>query len=244
MKITAINGSPRGKMSSTHRMVENFLLGAARAGAETNEIFLAGKNIHPCTGCFSCWLKTPGQCMIQDDMKKTLQLLDGTDILILASPLYFDHLTAQLKAFMDRSIVKSNPHFYKSAEGECCHDRTDGENKKNLELIMISNCGFPERSQFQALSHWVQRAARNMKAQVLAEIYATEGGLLCAQSPESDALVKDYLKALQTAGEEIVKNRKLTAETEIALQQKFLPDEVYIAHANAFFDQMLQPAGR
>ena len=64
MRIVAFNGSPRGAAGNTHVMVENFLSGAEAAGAETESIILADKKIGHCRGCFACWLKTPGKCII------------------------------------------------------------------------------------------------------------------------------------------------------------------------------------
>lgn len=233
MKIVLINGSPRGRGSNTQIMAESFLQGAQEAGAETLNVFLAEKEIQHCHGCFSCWLKTPGCCIIGDDMAGILSEADGADVLVLASPLYFDAISGMLKMFMDRMIVKGDPHFVKTDTGESRHLKKSDD--KIPQLLMISNCGFPERSHFQAMSHWVQRAALNMQTELLGEIYATQGSLLATDLPQ----VKAYRKWLKKAGGEIVLQRALSAETIQALAQPFLPDEVYIQNANKYFDNLL-----
>lgn len=233
MKIVLINGSPRGRGSNTQIMAEAFLQGAQEAGAETLNVFLAEKEIQHCRGCFSCWLKTPGRCVINDDMTCILAEADGADVLVLASPLYFDTVSGMLKVFMDRMIVKGDPHFDKTANGESRHWKQPHE--KTPRLLMMSNCGFPERSHFQAMSHWVQRASLNMQTELLGEIYAAQGGLLSLELPQ----VKSYRQWLKKAGGEIALGQALSAETRQALEQPFLPDDVYIQNANLYFDNLL-----
>ena len=237
MKVTAINGSPRGRHSSTQQMVAAFLRGAEQAGAKTQEIFLAEKKISPCQGCFSCWLKTPGSCVFKDDMAELLPLLGDTDVLVLGTPLYYDHITAQLKTFMDRSLPVCEPYFQKDAWGECQHARRNGG--QSPKLVLLSNCGFPERSHFQVLSHWIERVARNMKTEVLAEIYAAQGGLLSAGIPQLAPVIAAYLKQVEAAGMQIIHDGAVSEATKSLLEQNFLPDEVYIAQANQYFDTML-----
>ena len=96
MKIVVVNGSPKGRGSNTQIMVEAFLQGAQEAGAETLNVFLAEKEIQHCRGCFSCWLKTPGRCIIEDDMMRILAAVVGADVLVLSTPLYFDTISCML----------------------------------------------------------------------------------------------------------------------------------------------------
>ena len=234
MKIVIVNGSPRGRASNTQIMAASLLQGAKAAGAETVNIFLAEKRIEHCRGCFACWLKTPGDCAIKDDMNAVLEEAADADVLVLASPLYFDTISGMLKVFMDRMIVNGNPYMEKKAGEETRHLGKPGD--KTPKLLMLSNCGFPERSHFQAMSHWVQRAALNMQTELLGEIYVSQGGLLATELPQ----VKTYLTWLQKAGAEIAKGQELAAETKKALQESFLPDEVYVANANQYFEGILK----
>jgi len=238
MKIVAINGSPRGKASNTNVMVTAFFKGAQTAGAETVNVYLAEKEIKHCKGCFSCWINTPGQCVIKDDMAEIISLTEGADILVLATPLYFDNISGILKDFMDRSIVKGDPHFQKDATGESRHLKNIKE--PSPKLVMMSNCGFPERSHFQVVSHWVERAALNMHTEVIGQIYATQGGLLTTPIEELQPVIFNYLQLLEKAGEEVVTNLKITEKTDKLLEQSFIPDEIYIQQANNYFDTMLK----
>lgn len=105
--ILGINGSPR--KANTELMLDEALAAAAgKTGAATEKINLRRLTINPCLGCFKC--TTPGGededagCRVfRDDMDLLLPKLAACTGLIIASPVYFGGVTAQLKAFMDRT---------------------------------------------------------------------------------------------------------------------------------------------
>lgn len=235
MKIAAINGSPRGKSSNTHSMVSAFLQGAQAAGAETLQIMLADKEVKHCQGCFSCWLHTPGRCVLQDDMADILSLCEGANILVLATPLYVDNISGMLKDFVDRMIMKGNPHFQKDPQGECRHLKNS--DRPSPRLVMMANCGFPERSHFQVISHWITRMALNMHTEVLGEFYVAQGSLLSQASQYSS--VAAYLHGLENAGRQLALGQTVAADTKQLLEQDFVSDDVYIQSANSYFDAVL-----
>ncbi|WP_196592941.1 flavodoxin family protein [Pectinatus sottacetonis] len=237
MKILTINGSPRGEKGNTHQMVKAFSAGAEKAGAQVTHIFLAEKKIGHCRGCFNCWFKTPGKCIIKDDMEEINAVCADADILLLASPLYVDNITGLMKDFIDRRVMNADPHFNKDNNGECRHFKR--ANYKAPKLIFMSNCGFPERSHFQAVSLWIKRAALNMKAEILGEFYTSQGSLLQNHTFMLKPILYRYFKNMAKAGEEAVTRGEISEETKQKLSKKFIPDEVYIKHANKFFDDML-----
>lgn len=242
MKIVAINGSPKGKVSNTNVMVTAFLQGAQTAGAETVNVYLAEKEIQHCKGCFSFWINNPGQCIIKDDMAEIMSLGESADVLVLATPLYVDNISGILKTFMDRSIVKLDPHFKKDPKGECRHLKAT--KRQSPRLVMMANCGFPERSHFQVVSHWIKRAAINMHTEVIGEIYATQGGLLTAQIQELQPIISNYLHLLEKTGAEVVTTLRISEETDKLLERNFIPDEIYIQQANHHFDTVLKNGNR
>ena len=73
MRIVAINGGPRGaRISKTTMLLEAFLAGCRRAGADVEVINLREKNLKNCIGCYTCWIKTR-ECVQKDDMKEILR---------------------------------------------------------------------------------------------------------------------------------------------------------------------------
>ncbi|MFH1454602.1 MAG: flavodoxin family protein [Armatimonadota bacterium] len=238
MKITAVNGSPRGKNSNTHIMVEEFLKGAKSAGAETSHIHLAGKNIKHCMGCFSCWIKTPGACVIKDDMQNIMPLLKDMDIFVIATPLYFFHVTGLMKNFIDRLLPMGDPHFEKDKDGVCKHLKT-GE--KAPKLVIISNCGFPEQIHFEPMKQWARIVAKNMDSELIAEIYRGEGELLKADNLMLNLMVTGkYKKLLQMCGKEVIKDGYLSDKTKEELEKPLVPYDMYIKEGNKQWDKMLE----
>ncbi len=236
MKIVAINGSHKGKSGNTDLMVTAFLKGAQEAGAETVNICLAEKEIKHCKACKVCWFTSSGECVIKDDMTEIISSMEGEDIRILATPLYFDNISSRLKVFMDRLMVTASPYWEKDKDGECRHLTIHVSPK----LMMISNCGYPERSHFQVISHWIKRVARNANTEVIGEIYASQGALLSTQVEELRPIISNYLQALEIAGKEIITDMRLSEETKNLLEKNFIPDEIYIREAKKYVDSMLK----
>ena len=109
MKIVAVLGSPRPKGNSV-LMAEAFLNTARERGADIEVYLLNQMNIKGCQGCGQC--KTESEmCVVEDDLKPVYESIRGADILVVASPVYFGDLSAQLKCFWDRTYAWFNPNF-------------------------------------------------------------------------------------------------------------------------------------
>lgn len=106
MKIAGISGSPRAN-GNTEILVHEALKAASEMGAKKEFISLSGKKIKPCTGCGTCRTdKSMGTCAIKDDdVPRIFEILKEADGIIVASPVYFLSVTAQLKALFDRSVI-------------------------------------------------------------------------------------------------------------------------------------------
>ncbi|MDD1682628.1 MAG: flavodoxin family protein [Methanoregula sp.] len=100
MKILAINGSPRTVRSTTRRLAQFVLEGAAEAGAETENIDLCDLRITPCTACEGCSFN--GICVFEDDVPLLVERMTAADGIVFASPVYIDNISGQMKIFFDR----------------------------------------------------------------------------------------------------------------------------------------------
>ena len=99
MKVIGICGSPR-KGGNTELLLREALESAASAGADTGLFTVFDKEIKPCDGCAAC--HRTGNCHIQDDMQPLYAQLQAADGIIVASPVYFWSVTAQVKIIIDR----------------------------------------------------------------------------------------------------------------------------------------------
>src|SRR6056297_440553 len=89
---------------------------------QVEEILLKEKEIADCLGCFKCWVKTPGTCIINDYGRKAAAELINSDLLIFLTPVRFGGYSYQLKKALDRMIPLISPYFKKIA-GEVHHKK-------------------------------------------------------------------------------------------------------------------------
>ena len=99
MKILGIAGSPR-RGGNTDLLLAEFLRSAASKGAESKTIILNDLNFIPCQHCDACLKK--GRCKYKDDMQMIYQELEAADQIVLASPIHFAGVSAQMKTMIDR----------------------------------------------------------------------------------------------------------------------------------------------
>lgn len=103
MMVLGLQGSPREK-GNTAFLLSVFMREAKKLGAQTHVIEVDKKNISPCREYTVCSKK--GFCPIDDDMKNEIYpLLCKADVIVVATPIFFYHTTAQLKALIDRCQV-------------------------------------------------------------------------------------------------------------------------------------------
>ena len=100
MKVIGINASPR-KRANTQTLVEAVLEGAAGNGAETRLVNLRQLTINGCLGCEGC-KKHPGKCAQKDDLTPLLQDMTSYDAIVMGTPVYWFHVSAQFKMLVDR----------------------------------------------------------------------------------------------------------------------------------------------
>ena len=99
--VLIISGSPR-KNGNSEMLCDAFAAGAAAAGKNVEKISLAGKKIGFCTACYAC---SSGECPQKDDAPAIIQKMLTADVIVLATPVYFFTMCAQLKALIDRSVM-------------------------------------------------------------------------------------------------------------------------------------------
>ena len=101
MKVTCLFGSPRPKGNSAH-IAKKFIAEAENLGAEVEQFRLNTLDLKGCQGCDACKTRQD-HCVVDDDLKQVLASVKETDILVIATPVYYSDIPSQLKAFVDRT---------------------------------------------------------------------------------------------------------------------------------------------
>lgn len=126
-KVLILEGSPR-KNGNSDILCDEFMRGAVEAGNEVEKIRVAEKNIGYCRACYAC--RDTGVCAIKDDMAEVMQKMIDCDVMVLASPVYFYSICAQLKTVLDRSVarwteVKNKQMYYIVTAAEPEHEAAE-----------------------------------------------------------------------------------------------------------------------
>ena len=105
-KIVGISGSPVNQ-GNTDTLLSFMMNHAKEKGLEAKEVHLSGLSIQNCIHCNFCLSKqTPGQyCALKDDAQHVYETLEGADIIVLASPVYFMRTSGMMATFIDRLRV-------------------------------------------------------------------------------------------------------------------------------------------
>ena len=111
--VLIISASPR-RHGNSDTLCNRFLEGAAESGNNVEKIFLKDKKISYCVGCGYCFKNH--KCSQKDDMADILEKMLSADVIVLATPVYFYSMDAQMKCFIDRTTPKytqmKNKKFY------------------------------------------------------------------------------------------------------------------------------------
>ena len=115
MNILILSGSPR-KGGNTDLLVEAFVKGASQKH-HVEVVSVHDYKVYPCMGCNTCFKSCVHSCVQKDDMPLIYEKMAIADILVIASPVYFYGLSAQLKAVIDRfhNPIRDTFHIKKMA---------------------------------------------------------------------------------------------------------------------------------
>ena len=115
MNILILAGSPR-KGGNTELLVEAFVKGASQKH-HVEVVSVHDYKVNPCMGCNACFKSESNSCVQKDDMPLIYEKMAVADMLVIASPVYFYGLSAQLKAVIDRfhNPIRDTYHIKKTA---------------------------------------------------------------------------------------------------------------------------------
>jgi multimeric flavodoxin WrbA len=165
VKIVGIDGSGRGG-GNTRVLIEAILEGAGESGAQTTLLTLADMDLSGCIACGAC--KKSHRCVVRDDMFRFYDLAPETDVIVLGTPIYFDHITAQMKAFLDRLYCYLDLDLNSYYPNE------------NARVVVAITYAVGGESTYDYVAEWV---AGRMKEYYRLETAATFAASACTRSP-------------------------------------------------------------
>jgi multimeric flavodoxin WrbA len=119
MKVVAFNGSPR-KEGNTTTLIKHVFSELEKQGIETELMQLSEKEIHGCIACYKCIQNQDRRCAVKTDAaNEYIEKMQGADGIILGSPVYFQDVTSEMKALIDRTgfVSRSNGRMFKNKVG-------------------------------------------------------------------------------------------------------------------------------
>ena len=119
MKALIFNGSKEedASLKITQEAMESQL---KKMGWQVETLLLHEMNIAPCLGCFGCWIKTPGICVINDDGHIIPEKIVQSDLMVFLTSITFGGYSSELKKALDRAIPMLLP-FFRKVNGETHH---------------------------------------------------------------------------------------------------------------------------
>lgn len=208
MKVLILNGSPKVGRSNTLNITKAFVSGFP-SDTEVELVDIYKNDIKPCLGCFSCWSKTPGECVIKDDMQEIYKKIEASDVIIESFPLYFFGMPSGVKAMTDRCLPFMLPYMGNIASGSASFHELRNEAMHEKRLVVISTCGYVETApMFPALLKQY-------------DLICGEGGYTPIICPEGELFIAEkakrqregYLSDIKNAGAEFSQNLSLSDET-------------------------------
>jgi len=234
MNVTVVNGSPRGEAGNTQALLTPFLIGVKESAAKVEIINLARKKIRTCTGCFTCYAKTPGICIHDDDMASIQEKLTSSDLLVMATPIYLDGMTGLCKVFVDRLVTFLDPHFSLGRHGVYHPLRKKFPGK----MFLVSVCGYPGLKNFLPLVEHFRKICLNMSSEYAGALLrpAAFSLLLGKKYPESIKLVMD---AARKTGKDLVEKGQVDQGTLDLAAQDICTTNELVQTANSYWDREL-----
>jgi len=172
MKVLGIIGSPR-KDSNSSILVDKVAEGVKRQWAEVEVITLSELNISPCKACMNC--KQQGKCVINDDMSVLTEKMKAADAFILATPVYWGDVSAQMKIWMDRCYCMMDAQFNTPLKGK--------------KAALIAVCANPEDSMLDHSLKTLAQFCSFNQMNVVGQLKAA-GVLMPGQIREKEELLK------------------------------------------------------
>jgi multimeric flavodoxin WrbA len=163
MKITILNGNTDANNSAYEDYLRQLELRLEGRGHQVTALTLRELDLRYCTGCFGCWVKTPGECVTSDDGPRLRKAILDSDFTLWAAPLVMGFPSAKLKQAMDKSIPLLEPYF-EVVHGEAHHKARYGHYP--LFGLLVQPEADTDAGDLEIVENMYRRTALNMKSRL------------------------------------------------------------------------------
>jgi multimeric flavodoxin WrbA len=222
MKALVLNGSSRGARGVTGKMLAKLVKGLKEGGADIAEFQLRDLTISHCTACMACMHKTPGACVLNDDMQTLYAELKQANLLVIGSPVYTDTESGLMKTVIDRSMCCMEPFFHVDEGGRVRHTFVW---KMPESFFLVSTCGFPEYENFAPIIATYKAQAATFGCEAIGEL-CIPGSIALQTAPQ-------YLEAryegIREAGRQLAAKGRVAEDLLAELNKPPFDRETYLA---------------
>ncbi len=216
-KVLAINGSARMEKGYTRKLLNAFLEGMKEEDATIDLVYAKRLKIRPCLGDFDCWYEKVGECVQVDDMQDLYAKLRGTDILVLATPVYLP-LPGELQNLLNRLMPLVEPilEFRDERTRARFHD-----NVRISKIVLVAVGGWWEKANADTVLRIAEEIAKDVGVDFSGALIRPHAFLL-SENEEKAQLVLD---AAKKAGAQLVREGKMSEELLESVSQPLVSEE-------------------
>lgn len=236
-RVLVLNASSRGKKGYTWLLLDRFLQGIRKVSKQVEVIHLNEYRIRGCCGCWYCWQKGEGSCIYdtEDDGRKIFQLMEKSELLVLAFPLYSDGIPACLKTLFDRRIAMLKP-FMTAGMGKIRHPR---RSISNQAMAILSVSGFVEKKHFNPVKSFFKSIAHNWHVPVIGEIYRP-AAMALFKNPLFYDYQQELLKEIELAGERLAAKGYIPRKMKKRIEKNYISIKQFCGSANYYWGRRLK----
>jgi hypothetical protein len=163
MKITMLNGNPNAENTAFDAYLARLLDLLTSKQHKVSLFELKEMDIKHCIGCWGCWVKTPGECVVMDDSRAVRHAVINSDFVLWASPVIMGFYSASLKKLTDKFIPLVHP--YMVMDQDEMHHLARYDSYPLLGLLLEKGDSVDDKD-IELISEIHQRTALNLKSKL------------------------------------------------------------------------------
>lgn len=223
-RVIAFNCSPRMDKGNTALILNPFISGMKREGADIEQLYTRRLKIEPCIGDFQCWSETPGECRFHDDVPELLKKMSKADIWVFGVPVYAK-LPGELQNLFNRTMPLFEPTVVLRGGSLLPSRRKDVRLKK---IALVSSCSFWGLENFELVIRTFEFMAKAMDVKLARPLLRPNADLFKAMIEKGDDRFH-ILEAAEEAGAELANKGDVRKKTAEAVQIPLMTRKQFMA---------------